>query len=72
MDKQTQCKRILEYMRRVGPITRQDAMDYLSIANLTARIADLRNDGHKIQTIMTKGVNKFGDKINYGRFMLVE
>ena len=72
MDKQSQCKRILDYMRRVGPITRADALISCGCANLTARISDLRKDGHNIVTIRTQSINQFGDKITYGRFMLVE
>ena len=72
MDRQTQSKMILEYMRKNGPITRVEALRYCGCANLTARITDLRQAGHDIRTIRTQGVNQFGHKINYGRFILVE
>lgn len=70
--KQTQNNLILDYMRKNGAITRVDALRFCSCANLTARITDLRNQGHDIQTIMTQGINQFGRKINYGRFILRE
>lgn len=70
--KQTQNNLILDYMRKNGAITRIDALRYCSCANLTARITDLRKSGHDIQTIMTQGVNQFGRKVNYGRFVLCE
>lgn len=70
--KQTQNNLILDYMRKNGAITRIDALRYCSCANLTARITDLRKNGHDIQTIMTQGVNQFGRKVNYGRFVLRE
>lgn len=47
----TQLKLILSHIRKAGGITQRDAiMDY-SIQSLTRRITDLRDAGHKIESI---------------------
>lgn len=43
----TQCERILKYMRENDGITSMDAFR-LGCTRLSARIADLKKDGHKI------------------------
>lgn len=71
-NKAVQARMILEHMQTIGPITRAEAMDIYGVGNVTARITDLRKAGHQIQTIKTKGVNRFGKKINFARWMLLE
>ena len=68
----TQRKMLLQHMREIGPITRAEAMDIYGIGNITARLSELRKEGIKIQTITTKGKNRFGKKISYARWMLME
>ena len=45
----TQNERLLAYLERHGTITRWPAFSKLGIANLWARIAELREEGHKIK-----------------------
>jgi len=71
-NKAVQARMILEHMQTIGPITRAEAMDIYGVGNVTARITDLRKAGHQIQTITTHGVNRFGRKIKYARWMLME
>ena len=71
-DTNSQCKMLLHHMREIGPITRAEAMNIYGIGNITARITDLRHDGHNIQTIITKSKNRYGRKISYARWMLME
>ena len=49
-EKTTQCKQILEYMRKHGSITPLEALEYCGSFRLSARIKDLRDAGHKIRT----------------------
>ncbi len=69
-DKALQCNMILEHMRTIGAITRADAFELYGCANLPARITDLRQSGHRIQTIMTEGKNRYGKAIHYARYIL--
>lgn len=73
MAKNTQMTRVLQYMRENGSITRLEAMKYLSVANLTAVIAVLRNDmGYKIITYKISGENRYGEEITYASYCLEE
>ena len=71
-NKHVQRNMILDHMRNIGPITRAEAMDIYGIGNITARLTELRQEGYKIQTIMTQSVNRYGRHITYARWMLME
>ncbi len=45
----SQATQILDMLKR-GPVTAMDALDQAGCFRLAARIADLRRDGHDIQT----------------------
>ena len=51
----TQCRRLVDFwkLNKVG-ITRREAMNLLYIANLPARVNDLRNRGYNIDDIWEK------------------
>lgn len=66
-----QCDMILNHLQKVGAITQDDADKLYACKRLPARINDLRKQGHSIQTIMTHGVNRFGKKIQYARYILI-
>lgn len=44
-DKKTQCKQIVDYIRKNGYITSLEAAKHLNITQLCARIVDLENRG---------------------------
>lgn len=44
-DKQSQCKRIVKYIREKGHITSLEAYQRLNVTQLAARIADLESAG---------------------------
>ena len=44
-DKQSQCKRIVEYIREKGHITSLEAYQKLKVTQLAARITDLESAG---------------------------
>lgn len=71
-NKNTQSEMILNHMKTIGAIDDTDARDLYGCRRLPARINDLRKDGHRIQTIMTKGKNRFGRTVNYARYILME
>lgn len=64
----TQCNRILEYIDKHGGITRTEALSEIGIANLPARIRDLRMAGIPIELEIVKGKNRYGEVIRYARY----
>ncbi len=67
-----QCQRVLDYMRQNGSITRTESSIYLSCTNLPGRIYDLKAEGIDIIDRMETGVNQFGEKCTFKRYMLKE
>lgn len=62
--------RIIEYMKTHKGITSQDAFRELGITRLSARIKDLRDMGYDIRTLMIEGVNRYGESVRYGKYVL--
>lgn len=62
--------RIIEYMKKHGGITSQDAFRELGITRLSARIKDLRDMGYDIRTLMIEGVNRYSESVRYGKYVL--
>ena len=50
MDRQTQCSRMLGYMREHGSITVRQAVTLLGINSPTRRITDLKRMGYEIES----------------------
>jgi replicative DNA helicase len=48
----TQCEQILRHLRERGSITQKEAVNEYGIYRLSARILDLRQQGHEIETEM--------------------
>lgn len=66
-EKTTQCKQILEYMRKHGSITPLEALEYCGSFRLSARIKNLRDAGYSIDT-----VNETKNGKTYARYILEE
>ena len=64
----TQCERILDYIDRHGSITRAEAMSECGIANFTARISDLRQQGVKLDVETVSRKNRYGESIRFARY----
>ena len=67
-----QKKRIIEYIKKFGSITSKDAYVDLGITQLGARIFELKNEGYVFKTEFENGKNRFGEKVMYKRYSLVE
>lgn len=63
--------RILEWMRK-RPITAMAAFDSLGIVNLSGRIAELRQDGYKIENVWTEANNRLGEPVRFVRYKLIK
>lgn len=65
----SQHERILRHLKR-KTLTRAQAMDELGIANITARISELRDAGHEIKDRWKTAKNRFGDATKYKVYFL--
>ena len=70
MDKDSQCKLILVYLKEHGSITAREAMKLCGCMRLAARIADLRKRGIPIKSELTFYINKNGYKSRYATYSL--
>lgn len=68
----TQNERILRHLRDHGSITSLEAFAEYGITRLSARIFDLRHDGHKILSFVETAKNRYGEPVRYYRYMLDE
>lgn len=66
----SQCNEILEYMRNHEGITQADAVAKLNCYRLSARIYDLRKEGHEIKTKKIVGKKSNGNTYNYAFYVL--
>lgn len=67
---ENQNNRVLDYMRSHGSITTLEAFSNLGVTRLSARISDLREQGHIIASTRESGLNRFGERTNYCRYIL--
>lgn len=61
----SQCEKVLNYIDKHGGITSMEAFSELGVTRLSARIWDLRHDGHNIVSVQKSGTNRFGELTNY-------
>lgn len=67
-DMRNQRARILKWIDDFGSITPQEAMVYLAVMRLAARIMEIRESGIDIVCEMVEGVNKFGERTRFARY----
>ena len=66
----TQNAMILEHLKCHGSITVHEAQELYAVERLSARIDNLKKAGITgITTIMVKGINRFGEKVRFGRYV---
>lgn len=70
--KESQCKRILEHLRKYGSITAGTAAQGYGIMRLAARISDLREAGHVISSELETGENRFGETTRFAVYKLIK
>lgn len=51
MKKQSQCNRVMQYMRDFGSISTREAFDDLGVTRLSGRIYDLKNRVYRLRTV---------------------
>lgn len=62
---------ILRHMQDYDGITTMEAYEEYGCTRLSARIKDLRNLGYNIVTQRETRQNRYGDKVSYARYRLV-
>jgi hypothetical protein len=74
----SQNKMILDYLkgkswfsRTPRKINTRIARTKFGVERLASRINDLRNQGHEIETISKKSINRFGKKCSYAEYKLI-
>ena len=59
-----QKEKVLAYLKSGKVLTRELAMTEMGVMNVTARIAELRNDGYTIHPNLKTHTNRYGDKVS--------
>ena len=70
--KDTQCNKVLEYMRRYGSITQLEALRDIGCMRLASRISDLRYQGYAIGRRMKTSKNRDGEDVHFAEYYLIE
>lgn len=68
----TQNERVLDYMKKVGPITQLEAITDLGVYRLASRISSLKKEGNKIRKEYVTSKNRFGENVRFVRYSLEE
>ena len=68
----TQTEKILQCLKEQGSITSMEAYERFGCTRLSARIKDLRDEGHSIASDWETGENRDGVKVTYARYRLAE
>ena len=65
-------QRLLDYLKKKGSITTMEAIQELGNTRLSEYIRQLRVDGYVIKNEPQKGMNRFGEKVHFDKFVLKE
>ena len=68
----TQTQKILQHLRDHGSITSMEAYERFGCTRLSARIKDLRDEGHSIASDWETAKNRDGVTISFARYRLAE
>ena len=70
--KDTQCTKVLDYMRQFGSITQLQALQDIGCMRLASRISDLRRQGVAIGRRIKTSKNRYGDSVSFAEYYLIE
>lgn len=68
----TQTERIVEYINKFGSISSKEAFNDLGVTRLSARIADLKDEGYEFHDEWESSKNRFGETVSFKRFSFKE
>ena len=66
----SQKKKVLRHLETFGSIDPVQALQEYGVFRLAARIDELRRDAYEIETHLVKTVNRFGEDVRFGRYVL--
>lgn len=69
---ETQCARVLKYLKENKSITAMEALNELGIFRLASRICDLRQSGVEISDNWKEVENRFGEKCRIKEYFLTK
>lgn len=68
----TQNQMVLNHLRNIGSLTRNQAFELYGITELNTRICNLRNEGHMIKSTDRCEPNRFGKRVHFTEYALVK
>lgn len=68
----TQCDLVLSYMQSHGSINCWQASSELGVAALHSRISDLRRNGHVVEKVSERFINRYGDEQTGWKYVLIK
>ena len=68
--KPTQNERILDYIRKHGSITQEEASNKLGVKRLASRVSDLKSLGYPITSELVVVQNRFGEKCRVAKYRM--
>jgi hypothetical protein len=66
----SQKQKVLRHLEMFGSIDPVQALQEYGIFRLAARIDELRREAYEIETHLVKTINRFGEDVRYGRYVL--
>lgn len=69
---ETQCARVLRYLKENESITAMEALNELGIFRLASRICDLRQSGVEISDRWKEVENRYGEKCRIKEYFLAK
>ena len=66
----TKKQMVLDHLKKHGNITSLEAIDNYGATRLSAIIFNLRREGYSIETMSVKGVDRYGNSVVYGKYVL--
>ncbi len=66
----TKTSMVLDHLKKHGSITSMEAIDNYGATRLSAIIFNLRKEGYSIETVNMKGVDRYGNNVIYGKYVM--
>lgn len=69
--KNTECKQLLNHIKKIGSISSKEALEKCGIIRLSKRIEDLKKRGYLIKEWCDTAINSNGKVVRFKRYALV-
>lgn len=66
----TKTSMVLDHLKKHGTITSMEAIENYGATRLSAIIFNLRKQGYNIDTIDVKSVDRYGNSVVYGKYVM--